>query len=94
MLRNWPLLAAISSNGLAGTHVLMLFIPTLFLFFSFCAKLKIPIHPILTVYGSKDGTAKFPTLHSQLLIIKNGGHNIEEAMCIYISLAERSILND
>lgn len=70
----------------------MLFIPTLFLL-SFCAKLKISSHPIPTVYGSNDRTARFPTLHSQLLIIKNGGHNIEAAMCIYISLAERPILN-
>lgn len=49
---------------------------------------------IPTVYGSNDRPAKFPVLHSQLLIIKNGGHNIEEAMCIYISLAERSLLNE
>lgn len=44
---------------------------------------------IPTVYGSDDRPAKFPVLHSQLLIIKNGGHNIEEATCIYISLAKR-----
>lgn len=68
--------------------------PPSFFSSAFVLRLKIPIHPILTVYGSKDGTAKFPTLHSQLLIIKNGGHNIEEAMCIYSSLAERSILNE
>lgn len=72
----------------------MLFIPTLFLFFSFCAKLKISSHPIPAVYRGNNRTAKFPTLHSQLLIIKNRGHKIEEPMCIYISLAERSVLNE